>query len=215
MQTYYGDSFEFSNIDDFCREIFENNWSNWTFIAHNLKGFDGNFILEWLIKNNIKPETIFNGSKIMSLQAKGRRFIDSINFFQLPLANFPKTFGLKEAKTGYFPHLFKTPKNQNYIGPIPPAKYYGYKTMKKDAAKKFKDWHYQQKKSKVEFNFQKELLEYCRSDVDILRRSMIEFRREFIDLENIDPLNSICYNCKCLYSYLPSKLSQTKNSCNK
>ncbi|KAF0691466.1 Uncharacterized protein FWK35_00036758, partial [Aphis craccivora] len=35
------------------------------------------------------------------------------------LSDFPKTFGLTEAKKGYFPHFFNTPENQSYIGPLP------------------------------------------------------------------------------------------------
>ena len=40
------------------------------------------------------------------------------------LANFPKTFGLTEIKTGYFPHLANTPANQNYVGTYFPAEMY-------------------------------------------------------------------------------------------
>ena len=57
--------------------------------------------------------------------------------------------------------------------------------MKDAERKNFLKWHKQQKE---EFDFQKELLKYCRNDVDILRRSMLKFREDFIDLENIDPL---------------------------
>ena len=42
------------------------------------------------------------------------RFIDSINFVASALASFPKTFGLKELKKGYFPHYFNKPCNQDY-----------------------------------------------------------------------------------------------------
>ena len=31
---------------------------------------------------------------------------------------------------GDFPHLFNTPENQNYIGPIPDKKFYGIDQMK-------------------------------------------------------------------------------------
>ena len=30
------------------------------------------------------------------------RFIDSLNFLQMPLKSFPKTFGMSELKKGYF-----------------------------------------------------------------------------------------------------------------
>ena len=38
-----------------------------------------------------------------------------------------------------------------------------------------------------EFDFQKELLAYCRSDVDILRRCCLKFREDFIEITGIDP----------------------------
>ena len=34
-------------------------------MAHNMKGYDVIFLLEYLISNEITPEVIFNGSKIM------------------------------------------------------------------------------------------------------------------------------------------------------
>ena len=47
------------------------------------------------------------------------RFVDSISFTLIPLKDFSKTFGLKEAAKGYFPHKFNTDENQNYIGLYP------------------------------------------------------------------------------------------------
>jgi len=50
------------------------------------------------------------------------RFIDSISFTPTPLRDFPKTFGLTEIATGYFPHKFNTDENQNYNGPYPDSR---------------------------------------------------------------------------------------------
>jgi len=52
------------------------------------------------------------------------RIIDSSNFIQGPLANFPKTFGLSKLKKSYFPHLFNTKEDKNYIETIPNKDYY-------------------------------------------------------------------------------------------
>ena len=58
------------------------------------------------------------------------------------------------------------------------------------------------------FDFQKEILDYCRSDVDILRRSMMKFRYDFVDLENVDPLQyvTVAGVCITIYrcNYMPS-----------
>ena len=65
----------------------------------------------------------------------------------------------------------------------------------------FKTWHDACVKENYVFDFQKELLEYCRSDVDILRRSMLKFRKDFIQLENIDPLQYITIASVCMTIY--------------
>ena len=59
------------------------------------------------------------------------------------------------------------------------------------------------------FDFEKEIVDYCRSDVDILRRSLIKFHEDFIQLENIDPLRyiTIASVCMTIYrsNYMPKK----------
>ena len=51
------------------------------------------------------------------------------------------------------------------------------------------------------FDFKKEILEYCRSDVDILRRGIMKLREDFIQLENIDPLSYITIASFCMMIY--------------
>ncbi len=36
---------------------------------------------------------------------------------------------------------------------------------------------------------QKELYEYCNSDVDILQRGCLELRKQFLEIANIDPFD--------------------------
>lgn len=52
--------------------------------------------------------------------------IDSHNFVQFKLADFPKTFRLIAAKKGYFLRFVNTPENQSYIAPLPNKSYYVY-----------------------------------------------------------------------------------------
>jgi hypothetical protein len=126
------------------------------------------------------------------------KIIDSHNFISAPLATFPKTFGLNELKKGYFPHYFNTKENKNYIGPLPDKKYYGYDTMKKDAREAFLKWYVEKIRENYEFELKKDLLEYCNSDVDILRRSCLELRREFLGIANIDPFQYITLPSVCM-----------------
>ena len=193
VQDFEGNEWTFDTINEFCNFVFHEKHKNYTFIAHNAKSFDAQFILKYCVENGIKPFCIYNGTKIMYMQIEKFkiRFIDSINFIQSRLADFPKTFGLTEMKKGYFPHFFNVPENQDYMGPIPDIKYYGPDQMMSDNRKKFLKWHQDRIDEKCVFDFRNELEDYCRSDVDILRRSMLKFREDFITIANIDPLQYI------------------------
>lgn len=63
-------------------------------IAHN--SYDLQFILQYLIheKKYDPPGLVMSGTKIMCLTLKHFKFIDSLNFFHMPLAALPKAFGL-------------------------------------------------------------------------------------------------------------------------
>ena len=114
------------------------------------------------------------------------RFIDSLNFLQMPLKSFPKTFGMNELEKGYFPHYFNKTCNKIFVGPMPSKKHYGYNQMKPDERTKFLKWYDDRVSENYIFDFKKEIIEYCRSDVDILRRGIMKLREDFIQLENID-----------------------------
>jgi hypothetical protein len=70
-------------------------------IAHNFKGYDGQFILNYLVHTAcIKPSVILNGTKILCLKVCGIKFIDSYNFLPFALAKMPAAFGLTQLKKG-------------------------------------------------------------------------------------------------------------------
>ena len=130
------------------------------------------------------------------------RFIDSLNFLQMGLNKFPKTFGMDELRKGYFSHYFNKKCHKNYIGLTPSKKHhYGYNQIKPEYRTKFLKWYDYRVNENYIFDFQKEIIEYCRSDVDILRRSMMKFREDFIQLENIDPLRYITIATVCMAIY--------------
>jgi len=75
----------------------------------------------------------------------------------------------KVMKKAHFPHLFNKAKNYNYVGKIPDLKYYdlGF-TLKNDKAKdEFYKW-YHSWDGRDDWCFEKELLEYCVNDVEML-----------------------------------------------
>lgn len=88
------------------------------------------------------------------------KVIDSFNFLPMGLAKLPECFGLTEHKKGYFPHLFNTKDNQDYIGELPAPKFYSPDSMSATSREKFLTWH--KENAKIVFNFQEEMLAYCR-----------------------------------------------------
>ena len=205
-QDFDGNEFTFENIGLLCEFVFNDEHEGYTFIAHNAKSFDAQFILKYCIDKAIKPFCIYNGTKITYMAVKEFNiwFIDSINFVNAPLSTFPKTFELKELKKGYFPHLFNTPENQNYVGPIPSKHYYDPGHMKPAKCTAFLKWYDEQVDV---FDFKKELVAYCRSDVDILGRSMT-FRDDFLKIGNIDPLQYITIASVCMSIYRSKYMSE-------
>nr|DAC81407.1 TPA_asm: PolB-C [Rhodactis coral adintovirus] len=103
------------------------------------------------------------------------------------LKALPKTFGLTELKKGYLPHFFNRLKNQDYIGPIPPIEDYDPDSMSKKERNEFLTWHQELQNRNYVFDFHKELIEYCRSDVDILRRCCLKFKELMQETCDLDP----------------------------
>ena len=184
-------------LNDFLKLLTtDKKFAGYTCIAHNLRGFDGIFILRTLLENGVKPGIIVKGQKIMMMRVgKKLRFIDSFNFLPMGLAKLPAAFGLKCGSKGYFPHFFNRPENWDYIGPIPAVEYYGMDQMSCAEKAKFLTW-YKDQDGKV-FNFQEELAYYCRQDVEILAASCLAFRKLMCQETGCDPfayvsLASVC-----------------------
>ena len=101
----------FEGIDtqnEFCSWLFSDVHRDTTMIAHNARGYDSYFLLDYLIHSNnhrqIIPSIIYSGSKIQSLYVRefNIRVIDSLNFLPMPLSKFPKAFGLSELTKDIF-----------------------------------------------------------------------------------------------------------------
>ena len=154
-------------------------------LFHNLKGFDGVFILNTLYKDGRGvTEQFCMGAKVLSFKTGPITFKDSLCFLPFPLSTFPSTFDIPELKKGYFPHAFNTPENQNYVGSIPPKHCYDPEGMKTKEKAAFETWYAAQT---GKFDMQKELLEYCQSDVDILKKGCEAFVRQFSKEAKFNP----------------------------
>ena len=180
-------------------------------VAHNFQGYDSYFILEQFYKEYICPDQIVNGAKILSMQVGPHlKFIDSMCFLQMALANFVDAFGLKELKKGFFPHFFNTKDHENYVGPLPAKDYYDPEGMKPKRRAEFMTWYQSKVEEGYEFHFQQELMEYCRSDVRLLKEGCQQFQRAFQALADFNPMAecitiaSACnhyYRKKCLQPF--------------
>ena len=191
-------------VRKFCQWLFTPEHKGCIVVAHNFQGYDGYFITEYLIENAIHYEIIYRGAKSLSLKVPGWdiRFIDSLNFIPMSLAKFPKTFGQDELCKGYFPHRFNKDENQNYVGPIPCKNDYGVNFMKPGEREAFMAWHDEQVANNYRYDFREEIIKYCRSDVDILRKCCLLYREMFRNETGIDPFNkalTIASYCQEVY----------------
>ena len=171
-------------------------WANKIFaIAHNANAFDFHFILNSAILLKWKPDLIMNGKKkIMCMRMEHLVFLDSVSFLPFPLRMLPEAFGLTVAKSWY-PHYFNTEENLDYIGPLPDVSYYGVNEMGKGERSKLLEWYETQEPP---FDNRRVLEQYCQDDVTVLRQACRMFRREFMQIGNLDVcLESITIQSAC------------------
>lgn len=98
--------------------------------------------------------------------------------------------------------MFNRKENWNYVGEWPAVEFYQPQLMKQDVKAKFLEW-YEQQRGK-QFDFRKNLREYCERDVSILRKCCLKFRRMFMEIGQIDPLVesiTIASACNKLYRH--------------
>jgi len=166
-------------------------------LAHNFQGYDGYFMIHQYHSDNRLVEQLRNGCKLLEVKHDRIRFIDSLSFFQMPLSAFPKTFGLTELHKGYFPHKFNLPEHQTYVGIVPALDYYMPETMAPKAKQELEKWHQAQRDKEEVFDFQKELVAYCESDVRLLKEGCLTFKRLFETLAGFNPFEHITIASAC------------------
>lgn len=195
IETMSGDGEKFFGVhyltgDQVGQFLFSKRFQGYTVLAHNMKGFDGCFLLRYLLKHNFKVSVIANGLKLTSIHVASlnMRLIDSLNFFQMPLAGLVEAMGLENdvQSKGYFPHFFTHPENITYKGELPHMSYYGCFDMKSSQHKKFLEWYVNAVRNE-QFNFIRDIEKYCRQDVIILREGCLKFRKLLIECVNEIP----------------------------
>ena len=121
-------------------------------------------------------------------------FSDSMSFLLFPLGRLPEAFDVTVAKSWY-PHYFNTEDNIDYIGPLPDVSYYVVNEMGEGERNEFLEWYGTQEPP---FDNRRMLEQYCQDDVTVLRLACRVFRREFIQIGNLDVfLESITIASAC------------------
>ena len=191
-------------VKQFCQWLFTKQHKGCIVVAHNFQGYDGYFIVDHLVQNAIHYDIIYNGAKNLTLQVTDWdiKFIDSLNFIPMALAKFPKTFGQDELCKGYFPmHSIKT--RIRITWDLYLAKNdYGINFMKPEERDAFIAWHDEQVANNYRYDFREEIIKYCRSDVDILRKCCLLYREMLRKESGIDPFNkalTIASYCQEVY----------------
>ena len=92
-------------------------------------------------------------------------------------------------KKGQLPHFANPLANQKYVGRYFPVHMYNPGQISVKDSELFLAWHEGKIASDAIFEFRREMEEYCRSDVDILRRECACFRQELINISGLNPLS--------------------------
>jgi len=88
-------------------------------IAHNAKASDLLFVQNRRVRMKLMPEVLcMNGHKIMYMKVKNVTWLNSLNYLPMQLTKLPEAFG-QAAVISWYPHLFNTADNMNYLGPAP------------------------------------------------------------------------------------------------
>ena len=122
----------------------------------------------------------------------------------MPLSQLPKSFGLVEMKKGYLPNVYNTEDNnmlesRKHLTHLPDPLFYDINNMHKEARDKFLQWY--KIHEEEPFDMDRQLLEFCHSDVDILLNTCWKFRKLFMDIMGphhpIDPFDYITIASLC------------------
>lgn len=159
-------------------------------VAHNGSGYDSRHIAEVAAElgGSVNVGVVPRGLKFMRLTVGNCIFADSLLHLPGSLANLAKGyFGAGILTKGYFPHLFNTVARHGYRGPIPDKRYFDMAFMVRgpEGAADFNQWY--DSWAGLTWDFDAELLKYCRNDVDILARLICEYHNICVEKFALSP----------------------------
>ena len=99
-----------------------------------------------------------NGMKLMCMKVEGITWLDCLNYMAMPLRKLPEAFG-PASEISWYPYLFNTAENMNYVGPMTDVSYYGLDEMSHSDRKDFLA-RYELKRHELSDN-RRALEQYC------------------------------------------------------
>ncbi len=186
-REFFGDS----ATEEFINFCLTYNKGNNIFVAHNASGYDARLIFSSLrTRGSLMSEAkaIMRGNKFMQITIGKLIFRDSLLHLPQSLAALAKDFcSDTQIEKGFFPHLFNSVENYDYVGKIPDLKYFDAsfcKTAK--AVQDLKNYHASWQ-DREDWNFMLELKKYCKNDVDILAEIMLKYHNNAMELFGLSP----------------------------
>ncbi|KAF0039345.1 hypothetical protein F2P81_007580 [Scophthalmus maximus] len=133
------------------------------------------------------------------------KYVDSLSFLTMHLADMPKALGFEDAVKGFFPHGFSSENTLNYVGPHPPPQTYGLERMSGNGKREFETWYETVRHGT--FHFKNEAVRYCQYDVDILFEACCIFRKGYIGETGVDPFSCVTIASACMKVFRKSFLA--------
>ncbi|KAF1753945.1 hypothetical protein GCK72_020502 [Caenorhabditis remanei] len=149
-------------------------------IAHNGGRYDHVFTLEEMISHEKHPANfVMNGNTFILVDVPTSiktsfHFRDSVKYLPMKLSQMPAAFDLDTKSKGYFPYMFNHPGNYGVNLPgLPPIEYYEPQYMGTKDKEQFEKWYDANKEKPFDFN--REIVDYCKNDVQILVEALVKF----------------------------------------
>ena len=189
VETFYGDDC----VNSFVRLVLDNlakKAEKVYVFAHNLRGFDGQFVMQELDKETygeVRPVIV--GTKILKLDVTDKViFLDSFAFMPQALAKLPKSLGFDDHNhdKGFFPYLLPRPEPEHADAEVefPGREFFDAQFMSESRAAEFNEFYEANKSGK--FRYRSTLQRYCEQDVKILSKAVYKFRNLYKEITEYD-----------------------------
>lgn len=176
-------------IDEFVTYLANYNEGDCIALAHNGSGYDTRLVFEYLALNrpDIRMNQVCNGTRILQLvvnpgKVDGRKLIfrDTLLHLASSLRGLTAAFndGSVEMAKGYYPHLFNTEENVDYVGPIPGKEFFDitFSCRSDKDRDDFLAW-YEKNKGVKNWNNREEKKRYCENDVECLAMVVMNYTK--------------------------------------